>query len=643
MKYSFILFLTGIFIFSCQKNGNVTLNEDYPIKRVDVRNVKLTDDFWLPIIHRVQEKTIKYALEKCQEEGRFDNFLIAGGQIEGEVRGKMPFDDTDVYKIIEGASNSLISAPNADMEVLLDSIIEIIAIGQEEDGYLTTWRTIDPAKPPANWVKVKEGKRWESLDMSHELYNAGHLYEAAVVHYQATGKRNFLDIAIKNADLIVEVFGEKEGQINAVPGHQIIETGLLNLYKVTGRDAYRDQAKFFLDHRGGNGFGPYAQDHKPVTEQDEAVGHAVRAVYMYAAMTDIIAMEKSKPYQNAVLDLWNNVVDKKMYVTGGIGAVHHGEAFGDNYELPNLSAYNETCAAIGSVYWNSRLFNLFGDVKYNDVLERTLYNAVIPGISLNGQRFFYPNPLESDGVYEFNQGALTRKDWFDCSCCPTNLIRFLPAVPGLIYSTNENTLYINQYISNEAEIQLDNGVFRVSLETQLPWKGKTVFKILEAPSTIAEIRFRIPGWARNQVVPSDLYSYQDSLNYPVVYRTNWDSNEVSLDENEEFLSIERAWSRGEEIALEFPMQVRKVKATEYVKEDSGKVALEYGPLVYAFEEADNPDRMDDLKLEKEYRIHFNSDLLGGVNVLEGETGYKAIPYYSWSNRGLGKMKVWLDQ
>ena len=269
-----------------QGDTEIEVKEGYPIEAVDIRNVKLKDDFWLPIIERVQEKTIEFALEKCEEEGRFDNFLIAGGEMEGPVKGVMPFDDTDVYKIIEGASNSLISAPNPQLEILLDSLVSIIQVGQEEDGYLTTWRTINPAKPPATWVEVEKGERWEYLAMSHELYNAGHLFEAAAVHYKATGKRNFLDIALKNADLMVETFGDGEGKIAAVPGHQIIETGLIKLYQVTGKKEYFDLAKYFLDHRGDPEnhelFGPYSQDHLPVTEQDEVVGHAVRAVYMDA-------------------------------------------------------------------------------------------------------------------------------------------------------------------------------------------------------------------------------------------------------------------------------------------------------------------------------------------------------------------------
>ncbi|MCC6723954.1 MAG: glycoside hydrolase family 127 protein, partial [Saprospiraceae bacterium] len=410
----------------------------YPITPVNIRDVKMEDDFWLPIIKLVQEKTIDYALKKCVEEGRLENFLIAGGKMKGETRGQMPFDDTDVYKIIEGASNSLISTPNPELEKRLDSLIAIIAIGQEADGYLTTWRTINPAKPPAPWVPVKEGKRWESLGASHELYNAGHLFEAAYTHFIATGKRNFLDIALKNADMLVRTFGWGEGKVQKVPGHQIVETGLVKLYYATGKKEYLELAKYYLDNRGNTAhhelYGAYSQDHIPVTQQHEVQGHAVRAMYMYAAMTDIAVLEKNEAYNDAVQQLWHNMVEKQIYITGGIGARHEGEAFGENYELPNLTSYNETCAAIGSVYWNHRLHSQTGDVKYFDVIERTLYNGLISGLSLDGTNFFYPNALEADGKFTFNRGACTRQGWFDCSCCPTNLIRFLPAMPGLIYS-----------------------------------------------------------------------------------------------------------------------------------------------------------------------------------------------------------------
>ncbi|MFC4219367.1 glycoside hydrolase family 127 protein [Flagellimonas marina] len=620
------------------------VKEGYPIEAINIRNVKLKDEFWLPIIERVQEKTIEFAIEKCNEEGRFDNFLIAGGQMEGTVKGAMPFDDTDVYKIIEGASNSLISAPNPQLETLLDSLVSIIKIGQEEDGYLTTWRTINPAKPPAEWVKVEEGKRWEYLAMSHELYNAGHLFEAAAVHYKATGKKNFLDIALKNADLMVETFGDGEGKIAAVPGHQIIETGLIKLYEVTGKKEYFDLAKYFLDHRGDPEnhelFGPYSQDHLPVIEQDEVVGHAVRAVYMYAGMTDIAAIEKDTAYLKAVNALWDNMVTKKMYITGGIGALHEGEAFGENYELPNLTAYNETCASIGDVYWNHRLHNLTGDVKYFDVIERTLYNGLISGLSLDGEKFFYPNALESDGVYKFNQGACTRKDWFDCSCCPTNVIRFIPAMPGLIYSKTDDTIFVNLYAANDATVDLKDQTVQVSQETSYPWDGKVKLTVDPAEAGEFTMKFRVPGWARNEVLPSDLYHYESQVDKSSTITVNGETIDAVAENG--YYTLSREWKAGDVVNLEFPMEVRKVIANPMVEENQGKMSLEYGPIVYAVEEIDNKGGFDNIKLTSndQFNVEIQPNLLGGVSTITNDN-LTAIPYYAWSNRGVGKMKVWL--
>jgi len=652
MKNSILLLAGILFFISCKqkeisetesKNENTNDLASYSIEPVDIKNVKLTDEFWLPIVKRVQEKTIEYAIQKCTEEGRFDNFLIAGGQMEGTVKGVMPFDDSDVYKIIEGASNSLISAPNEPLEKLLDSLIGIVKVGQEKDGYLTTWRTIDPAKPPATWVKVDKGVRWESLEMSHELYNAGHMYEAAVVHYKATGKRNFLDIALKNANLMVKTFGVEDNKIHTVPGHQIIETGLIKLYEITKKEAYLDLAKYFLDNRGNpeihESFGPYAQDHIPVIEQDEVVGHAVRAVYMYAGMSDIAAIKNDSLYSNAVNNLWSNMVDKKMYITGGIGAKHEGEAFGENYELPNLTAYNETCASIGSVYWNHRLHKSSGDVKYFDVIERTLYNGLISGLSLDGTNFFYPNPLESDGVYKFNQGACTRKSWFDCSCCPTNVIRFIPSISGLLYSKEHNTVYVNLYASSNASLVLENNNVKIIQETKYPLNGKITLTISPEKKSEFTVKFRIPGWSRNEVLPSDLYEYSKPLENENSIKIN--DKEIYIESNNGYYSITKKWKKGEKVTLDFPMRVRKVIADEKIEDDKNKMALEYGPIVYAIEEVDNKNNFDAISISSLDKFTVKQEsILGGINTLNNEN-LKAIPYYTWSNRGVGKMKVWL--
>tara|TARA_R110002051_G_scaffold61827_1_gene113422 strand:+ start:635 stop:2623 length:1989 start_codon:yes stop_codon:yes gene_type:complete len=650
--YKFLI-LALIFLSCKQEKGIESSNEnqlseintsDYPIQSVGIRNVKLTDEFWLPIIKKVQEKTIEYAIHKCEEEGRFENFLIAGKQIEGTVKGVMPFDDSDVYKIIEGASNSLISAPNLPLEKLLDSLIGIIKIGQENDGYLTTWRTINPAKPPATWVKVIEGKRWESLFMSHELYNAGHLYEAAAVHFEATGKRNFLNIALKNADLMVKTFGDDDGKIKAVPGHQIIESGLIKLYQITKNEDYLNLAKYFLDNRGNSEnhelYGSYSQDHVPVIAQEEVVGHAVRAVYMYAAMTDIAAIKKDSSYHKAIDNLWENMVTKKMYITGGIGAKHDGEAFGENYELPNLSAYNETCAAIGDVYWNHRLHNLSGNVKYFDIIERTLYNGLLSGLSLDGINFFYPNALESDGVYAFNRGSCTRQSWFDCSCCPTNLIRFIPSIPGLLYSKTNNEIYVNLYASNEASIQLETNKIRLVQKTNYPWNGQISITVNPEKETEFTIKLRIPGWSRNEVLPGDLYSYTNSTSEKTEIKIN--EKLVTIKESNGYVTINRNWKKNDVIAINFPMEVKEVITNPLVIENKDKVALEYGPLVYTVEEIDNKNTFDAISINSKdiFTVKKEDNLLGGINTITTNK-LKAIPYYAWSNRGVGKMKVWL--
>ena len=617
----------------------------YTITPVNIKNVKLTDEFWLPIIKKVQEKTIEYAIQKCEEEGRLDNFLIAGKQKEGTVKGQMPFDDTDVYKIIEGASNTLISEPNSKLEKLLDSLISIVKVGQEKDGYLTTWRTINPAKPPAPWVPVIEGKRWESLQISHELYNSGHLIEAAVVHFEATGKRNFLDIAIKNADLLVKTFGDGKDQVQGVPGHQIVETGLVKLYQLTNNKGYLNLAKYFLDNRGNPKnhklYGAYSQDDIPVIQQKEAVGHAVRAVYMYAGMTDIAAIENDTAYYNAVKKIWKNVVNKKIYITGGIGSRPEGEAFGDNYELPNLTGYNETCAAIGDVYWNHRLHNISGNSDYFDVIERTLYNGLISGLSLDGKKFFYPNALESDGVYKFNRGECTRQSWFDCSCCPTNLIRFIPSIPGLIYSKTKDVLYVNLYASNTANIALENNNLEISQKTKYPWDGKVSLTVTPKNETPFTIKLRIPSWARNQVLPGDLYSYKNISAAKTIITIN--GKRIAYKDDKGYITITRKWKKGETIVLDFPMEVKEVVTNTKVAGNIGKVALEYGPIVYAIEEVDNATNFDAITISPKdsFKVKKEDSLLEGVNTIQTEK-LKAIPYYSWSNRGIGKMKVWIN-
>ncbi|HQH55168.1 MAG TPA: glycoside hydrolase family 127 protein [Candidatus Marinimicrobia bacterium] len=617
---------------------------DYHISAVDIKNVEINDAFWLPKIKIIQDTTIQYAFKKCEEEGRMENFLIAGGRKKGPVRGKMPFDDTDVYKIIEGASYSLISRPNPALAAYLDSIISIIKIGQEPDGYLTTWFTIDRMHPPAWWAQPSPN-RWDHEESNHELYNSGHLFEAAAAHYRATGKQNFLKIALKNADLLVASFGPDK--LRVPPGHQIVETGLIKLYHITNNPQYVELARFFLELRGDSTshklYGEYSQDHLPVTKQTEAVGHAVRAMYMYAGMTDIAAIYQDSAYFEALMKIWENIVTKKMYLTGGVGARHDGEAFGDNYELPNLTAYNETCAAIGSVYWNQRLFRLTGDAKYYDIIERTLYNGLISGISLDGKKFFYPNPLESDGKYQFNQGACTRQPWFDCSCCPTNIIRFLPSVPELIYATIADSVYINLYISSNADIIVNQKKIEIIQQTDYPWDGKINIIVNPEKKTIFTLKLRVPGWARNEVVPGDLYKYIAENPEKVSLLVNGKDENFVLDKG--YIEITRKWTRGDKIELTLPLAVRKVVAHEKVTDNVNKVAFECGPIVYCAEEIDN-HRISEITVPLDTKLNITKGavLTENVNILRGKVDNQElilIPYYVWSNRGVGKMKVWL--
>jgi DUF1680 family protein len=546
--------------------------------------------------------------------------------------------------------------PDPKLDAYVDSVIGIIKIGQEADGYLTTYKTIDTTYSPAKWCAP--AGRWHNEECSHELYNSGHMFEAAAAHYRATGKTNFLDIATKNADLLVRVFGE--GKNPGVPGHQIVETGLIKLYEVTGKEEYLKLARHFLDFRGDSTkrklWGPYNQDHKPVIHQDEAVGHAVRAEYMYAGMTDVAVLFKDEAYKNAVDKIWDNIVSKKLYIIGGVGARHDGEAFGNNYELPNLTAYNETCAAIANVYWNYRMFLLHGDSKYIDVLERSLYNGVISGVGLDGKTFFYPNPLECDLHYKFNQGgSLDRQPWFDCSCCPTNICRFLPSVPGYIYAQAPGSLYVNLFVQSSSTIQLDKKLpVTISQETQYPWDGQVKITVSPEKASSFALRLRIPGWVQNQPVPGDLYSYISAEVSPYLVTVN--GEKVLFKEENGYAVISREWKQGDEVNYSLPMNIHRVEANQQVVENAQKVAIERGPIVYCLEGKDNGPELMKLALADTAKLSatFAPETLSGVVTISGEatvTGNKvvksqkitAIPYFVWDNRGVNEMKVWLPR
>ncbi len=625
-------------------------NKDYPIQPVTFNHVHVHDEFWAPRIQVNSEITIPYVLQKCRETGRVDNFLKAAGKKPPTNLTEYPFDDSDVYKVIEGVSYALQVKPNPSLEKSVDTLIQIIGEAQEPDGYLYTFRTMKPAKLHP-WISQK---RWEKdSDLSHELYNSGHLFEAAVAHFLSTGKKSLLNIATKNADLIVKDF--LIGKAPYFPGHQVIETGLSRLYRVTGKKEYLDLAKYFLDIRGTGVVrgSEYSQSHKPVTDQHEGVGHAVRAAYMYTGMADVAALTGDQSYINAIGKIWNDVVTKKMYLTGGIGATGAGEAFGAPYNLPNMSAYAETCASIANVYWNNRMFLLHGDAKYIDVMERVLYNGMLSGIAQDGKKFFYPNPLSSMGQHQ-------RSAWFGCACCISNVTRFMPSVPGYVYAQDKNNVYVNLFMTNNADIKLPSGKITIAQTTAYPWKGDVKITVTPEKQMAFAMRVRIPGWARNEAVPGDLYRFASFKgDSKIVINVNGKPVNYAMEKG--YAVFNRTWKKGDVISFELPMEIEKVLANEKVKDDNGRFALQRGPIVYCLEGPDHTDlAVQNIVVDQQanFTSSYNANMLNGVLLLDGmgnattrqensdellkkELPVKAIPYYAWNNRGPGEMVVWI--
>jgi uncharacterized protein len=647
LLFSVILIALAISFSPAQK-----AQRDYPVKPVPFTAVHVNDQFWAPKIEINRKVTIPFAFDKCETTGRVGNFTRAAEALQGRANdGKLPgypFDDTDIYKVIEGASYTLSVYPDPKLDAYVDGLIAKIAAAQEKDGYLYTARTINP-QAPHKWAGTE---RWQLEEVnSHELYDLGHLYEAAVAHYQATGKRTLLDIALKTADLLDRTFGP--GKRAIWPGHQITEMGLVKLYRVTGEEKYLNLAKFMLDARGPDGR-PYNQAHQKVIDQTEAVGHAVRATYMYSGMADVAAMTGDESYVKAIDHIWDNVAGKKIYITGGIGATGAGEAFGKNYELPNMTAYNETCASIGNDFWNERLFLLHADAKYVDVMERTLYNGLISGVSLDGKSFFYPNPLESNGQHE-------RSPWFGVACCPGNITRFMASVPGYIYAQEGGTLFVNLYAGNDAEIKLDDGrTVKMTQETRYPWDGAVKMTVNPGQAAKFTMKIRIPGWARNEPIASDLYRFTDQVKDTATLKVNGKAVSMTLDKG--YVSVDRTWKNGDVVELNLPMPVRRVAANEQVAADRGRVAIQRGPIVYAAEWVDNPGgKVRNLMLPASEKLSAESkpDLLNGVTVVKGRAvalsldakggvikhnqDFIAIPYYAWANRGRGQMMVWMPE
>ncbi len=628
----------------------------YPINPVPFTSVKVTPGtFWGQRLEASRKVTIPLAFSKCEETGRYTNFSNAAQHLKDPSKvfkvGGLAFDDTDPYKTIEGASYILQTYPDKKLVAYIDSVLDVIASAQEPDGYLYTSRTQNP-KEPHEWAG---DTRWsKEEDLSHELYNLGHMVEGAIAHYQATGSRKFLDIAIRYADVVCKEVGPNPGQACVVPGHQIAEMALAKLYLVTGDKKYLDEAKFFLDYRGKTTIvHDYSQAHKPVVEQDEAVGHAVRAAYMYAGMADVAALTGDQDYVKAIDAIWDNIVTKKLYITGGIGATSNGEAFGKNYELPNMSAYCETCAAIGNVYVNYRLFLLHGESKYYDVLERTLYNGLISGVSLEGNGFFYPNPLESMGQHQ-------RQAWFGCACCPSNICRFIPSLPGYIYAVKGHDVYLNLFLSNSATLDVAGKKVALTQTTNYPWEGET--KVVIDKNTVGDfnLKVRIPGWLRNKVVPSDLYQYTDGKRLGYSFIINGITVPLLISPDG-YINIERRWKKGDELIICFDMEPRTVRANNKVAADRGMISVERGPLVYCAEHPDNNFDIMGALINQNPQFRLGKSEIAGTPIQTLITDAQTlnfnkqgklqasdqtltlIPYYAWCHRGSGKMRVWLPQ
>lgn len=639
----------------------------YPYSAIPFNQVRLTDKFWLPKIEINRINTIPWSFYQSKITGRIKNFEQAAAR-EGKFCSKFVFDDSDVYKIIEGAAYSLQVKYDRQLDLYLDSLIDIIGKAQEPDGYLFTARTMGDSH---EWIG---NERYEKEhELSHELYNMGHFYEAATAHFQATGKRSMLNIAIKNADHINSVFGP--GKKSVAPGHQVIEIGLVKLYLATGDKKYLDLSQFFIECRGKREYkkkpgepgatvwetGEYWQDHLPAIAQTEAIGHAVRATYLYSGMADVAALTQNEDYIHAIHKIWENAAGKKTYITGGIGSSGGWEGFGPEYELPNQTAYCETCAGIGNVYWNHRMFMLTGESKYIDMVERTLYNGILGGIGLDGKSFYYANPMQ----YAITNGKLSgenkRSPWFSCSCCPSNICRFMPSMPGYIYAKKDKEVYINLFASSNTKLEIEKGRHVIiSQESDYPWKGDVHIKVKteDQKELNFDLLIRIPGWANNKLFPTDLYyTAFNAMNTPQLYLNGKVlKSEINA---QGYVKIARDWKNGDEVKLILPMQAQVVQSNEKIKTNTNLVSFQKGPLMYCAEFADNGSRTSNLiafinnKINEKYEeqllngvmtltipgkgIHISTD---GQDIKTETKPIKLIPYYARSNRGIGEMQLW---
>lgn len=667
-------FAVAVFLMGCESSRRMESahnEQGFSLHPVPFNQVELKDRFWKPRLITQAETLVPFALEKTIPA--VENLKKTGNFLRGDTTD-LPFPHrfiaSDLFKVMEGAAYLLMENPDPALERRMDEIIDIIAAAQTEDGYLYESHITGVSKHHDHWGGGGMGDKPYSFVLhSHELYNMGHMYEAAVAYYQATGKDQWLKVAEKNAQHINKVFFEgdpayNEGRpVNQAPGHQEIELGLVKLYRITGRELYLGMAKKFLDIRGvtfkpeGEGVmaATYSQQHQPVTEQEEAVGHAVRAAYMYAAMAEVGALTGTDAYTKALKSIWRNIVDTKMHITGGLGAVHSIEGFGPEYVLPNKEAYNETCAAVGNVFFNFRMFLLTGDAKFVDVAEVSLLNNSLAGVNMEGNKFFYVNPLQADGHTPFNHGHAGRSPWFNTACCPSNIARLMPQVSGMMYAYTPEEIYATFYAANTTTVPLKQGDVRIDQETNYPFDG-TVKLILEPERAQAfDLKLRVPTWARaDRFVPGNLYNYIDKRSNGWSVKINGEEKEVGLENG--FAVISREWQPGDEVELTLKMDVRFSEADPRIEANLDRLAITRGPLVYAAEGVDNGMvqrlLLDDIPEPVETESHALEDgILKNVvavtlpmkrlnKSLMEEIRVRLIPYYAWNNRGNSSMVVW---
>lgn len=614
MKQYLLLAASAFLLQGCQTSKEDIKEQPLKmIEQIDFSHVKINDNFWSPRLSKHVSATLPVCIDQIENQtGRIRNFENAA-KGEGEYSGIF-FDDSDVYKALEGMAYSLINNPDPELEKKADEWIDKFAAAQQPDGYINTFYTLTGLD-----------KRWTNMD-KHEMYCAGHMIEAGVAYYQATGKRKLLDVCIRMTDHMMSQFGP--GKRHWVPGHEEIELALVKLYQTTQEQKYLDFAYWLLEERGhGHGtmgdegkWNPvYYQDIVPVRQLTDISGHAVRCMYLYCGMADVAALKNDTGYIAAMDRLWDDVVHRNMYITGGVGSSHDNEGFTEDYDLPNLDAYCETCASVGMVLWNQRMNQLTGDSKYIDVLERSLYNGALAGISLGGDRFFYVNPLESKGDHH-------RQEWYGCACCPSQLSRFLPSIGNYIYASSDDALWVNLYIGNTGQIRIGETDILLTQETDYPWDGSVKLTISTSQPLEKEIRLRIPNWCK---------TYDLSIN----------GKRINVSEEKGYAVI-KDWKSQDVIALDMDMPVEIVAADPHVKENFGKRAIQRGPLVYCMEEIDNPVYFDQIQLSPSttFQTAFASDILNGIKTIKTNGRAQSatfIPYYAWDNRKAGKMRVWI--